>query len=79
MIAFVEKPPTIELHGNHFQLTFNSGGDEISLMLTKKAFYLLKLFCSEADAKWRIADLEAREKVVPFPKPSARKAKRGKA
>lgn len=76
MIGYVDKAPAIDLHGNHFQITFTSGEDEIPLMLTKKAFYLLKLRCEEADAKYRIAEMEAQQRVIPFTKPARQKAKR---
>ena len=79
MIAYVEAAPTIELQGNHFRITFASGGDEISLMLTTKAFYLFDLHCREAKAKRQIADMEAQERIVRFPAPASRKARREKA
>jgi hypothetical protein len=78
MIAFVETSPMIDLHGEHFLVTVKSGTDEIKLMLTARAFFGLKNEWHGAYAKRQIAEMEAKEKVVDFPKPKpkcrARKA-----
>lgn len=72
MIAFVEHSPSIDLHGRHFLATFTSGDEEIKLLLTLKAFYLLKHECAKADAERHLADMDAAAKVIPFPKKKQR-------
>jgi hypothetical protein len=74
MIAYVETAPIIELHGEHFLMSVDSGGDKVQFLLTARAFFMLKNYCAEAYAKRCIAEMEAREKVVKF----SRKAKQGK-
>jgi hypothetical protein len=76
MIAYVDTPPQIDLSGEHFVLMIASGGECVQFMLTAKAFYGLSHECIGAEAKRRIADMEAREKVVPFPKKKATRTKR---
>ncbi|WP_294121011.1 hypothetical protein [Sphingomonas sp.] len=77
MIAYVDEAPEIELHGRHFKLTIASGSERAEFMLTEKAFRLMKAYCSQAEAKRILADMEAREKVVEFRR--TRKAKRERA
>jgi hypothetical protein len=74
MIAYVDNPPMIDLQGEHFLMTVDSGGDKVQFLLTARAFFTLKNGCAEAYAKRCIAEMDARNKVVQF----SRKAKRGK-
>ena len=69
MIAFVEEHVLVEPHGENFLITFISGGEKLELMLTAKAFFMHKCGCMEAYAKRQVMELEAREKVIAFPKP----------
>ena len=66
MIAFVEIEPKIELKGEHFMVTIESGSDQNQFLLTARAFFIMQARCKEAFAKRQIADLEAQERVVPF-------------
>lgn len=77
MIAFVEVEPKIEIKGEHFMVTIESGGDQNQFLLTARAFFIMQARCKEAFAKRQIADLEAQEKIIPFRKATKPKGKRG--
>lgn len=40
-IAFIDAAPVIESKNGHHLVTFDSGGDEIKLMLTRHALFML--------------------------------------
>jgi hypothetical protein len=71
MIAFVDKPPTFEPHGDCFLVTFQSGADQINLMLTPHAALYLEQKIRKAKAQATYAALG--KEPIPFPKPKRRK------
>ena len=68
MIAYVDRPPTIEPHGDGFLVTFKSGDSETAFMLTLHAMTAL---CGPGMAKVKEAQA-AQFKAVPFPKAKGR-------
>jgi hypothetical protein len=68
MIAFVDKPPLIEPHGEGFLVTFKSGESETAFMLTLHAMSAL---CGMGMAKVKQAQA-AQFKPTPFPKKGRR-------
>jgi hypothetical protein len=68
MIAFVEKPPRIEPHGDSFLVTFKSGDSETAFMLTLHAMSAL---CGIGMGKVKQAQA-AQFEPTPFPKKGRR-------
>ena len=61
-IAFVDQPPTLEQRHGNFVMTFDSGGEQIQLMLTRHATLLLGRAATNGAGGAFAADA----KIMPF-------------
>lgn len=61
MIAYVETAPRIEGHNGDFLVAFDSGGDEIKLLLSRHALFKLAFLSARASR-----EANGAEPPVPF-------------
>lgn len=75
MIGFIDAVHSYEAHSgsNGFIVELKSGGESVRLLLTREAHNKLRALGQIAEAKAVIRDMEAAERVIPFPKKRRRR------